>query len=64
VHDEGLLFLAYVRDIESQFVRIHERLAASDHLNPFVTPVGSAVFVVPPGIRHGGWIGQSLLSRV
>jgi deferrochelatase/peroxidase EfeB len=62
VHDEGLLFLAYVRDIENQFVRIQERLAASDRLNSFVTPVGSAVFVVPPGIPHGGWIGQSLFS--
>ena len=64
VHDQGLLFLAYVRDIENQFVAIQERLATNDRLNPFVTPVGSAVFVVPPGSRIGGWIGQSLLSSV
>jgi deferrochelatase/peroxidase EfeB len=60
--DEGLLFLAYVRDVKSQFVAVQERLAAHDRLNAFVTPVGSAVFAVPPGSRPGEWVGQSLFS--
>ncbi len=61
--DEGLLFLAYVRDIERQFVTIQSRLAAHDRLNAFLSPIGSAVFVVPPGSARDQWIGQSLLSR-
>jgi deferrochelatase/peroxidase EfeB len=46
-HDQGLLFLAYVRDVEEQFVVIQRRLSAHDHLNPFVTRIGSAVFANP-----------------
>ncbi|HXW33043.1 MAG TPA: Dyp-type peroxidase [Acidimicrobiales bacterium] len=60
--EEGLLFLAYVKDIDKQFVPIQQRLAEHDRLNPFITPVGSAVFFVPPGCRRGGWIGESLFS--
>ena len=33
VQDEGLLFLAYVKDVEHQFVRIQNRIAAHDRLN-------------------------------
>jgi deferrochelatase/peroxidase EfeB len=64
VNDQGLLFLAYVRDVKRQFVAIQERLAAHDRLNTFLTPVGSAVFVVPSGTHPGDWIGQSLFSHV
>jgi deferrochelatase/peroxidase EfeB len=62
VRDEGLLFLAYVRNIERQFVTIQKQLADHDRLNTFVTPVGSAVFVIPTGTRRKGWVGQSLFS--
>ncbi len=62
IRDEGLLFLAFVRDVERQFVPIQTRLAAHDRLNSFITPVGSAVFAVPPGIRPGGWFGQELFA--
>jgi deferrochelatase/peroxidase EfeB len=61
--DRGLLFLAYVRDVEAQFVAIQQRLATHDRLNAFITPVGSAVFAIPPGVRPGRWIGQGLLSN-
>jgi deferrochelatase/peroxidase EfeB len=37
-------------------------LAAQDRLNSFITHVGSAVFLCPPGARPGGYVGQTLLG--
>jgi deferrochelatase/peroxidase EfeB len=62
IRDSGMLFLAYVRDIEAQFVPIQRQLADSDRMNPFVTHIGTATFAVPPGVGHGTWIGQSLFA--
>ncbi|MCN9243811.1 Dyp-type peroxidase [Streptomyces sp. RY43-2] len=60
--DTGLLFASFQRDIGEQFLPIQRRLAASDLLNQWTTPIGSAVFAVPPGCAPGGWIGESLLG--
>ena len=60
--DAGLVFAAYQRDIAAQFVPIQQRLADKDLLNEWITPIGSAVFAIPPGCAEGGWIGQDLLS--
>jgi dye decolorizing peroxidase len=60
--DAGLIFAAYQRDIARQFVPIQQRLADKDLLNEWITPIGSAVFAVPPGCAEGGWIGQQLLA--
>ncbi|MFE9093277.1 Dyp-type peroxidase [Streptomyces sp. NPDC007264] len=60
--DTGLLFVSYQRDIGEQFLPIQRRLAESDLLNTWTTPVGSAVFAVPPGCAPGGWIGETLLG--
>ncbi|GLX49548.1 peroxidase [Streptomyces hygroscopicus subsp. hygroscopicus] len=60
--DTGLLFASFQRDIGEQFLPIQRNLAASDLLNQWTTPVGSAVFAVPPGCTPGGWIGESLLG--
>ena len=60
--DAGLLFLAYQRDIARQFVPIQRRLAASDALNEYISHVGSAVFVVPPGTRAGEPWARALLD--
>jgi deferrochelatase/peroxidase EfeB len=62
VRDSGMLFLAYVRDIEAQFVPIQRQLADSDRMNPFVTHIGTATFAVPPGVERGGWLGQELFA--
>jgi dye decolorizing peroxidase len=59
--DAGLIFAAYQRDIDRQFLPIQRRLAEADLLNDWVTPIGSAVFAVPPGCGPGGWIGEGLL---
>lgn len=58
--DQGLIFVSYQKDLE-QFVRIQQRLDALDSLNTWTTPIGSAVFLIPPGCEDGGWIGQTLI---
>ncbi|MGI5240071.1 Dyp-type peroxidase [Dactylosporangium sp. CA-139066] len=60
--DAGLIFAAYQRDIGAQFLPIQRNLAEADLLNDWTTPIGSAVFAVPPGCAPGGWIGQGLLD--
>lgn len=62
VSDSGLLFLAYQRDPVSQFVPAQQRLSEADALNPWITPVGSAVFAIPPGAPEGNYLGQQLLE--
>ncbi|GID48614.1 peroxidase [Actinoplanes capillaceus] len=60
--DSGLIFAAYQRDIVEQFVPIQQRLADKDLLNEWITPIGSAVFAIPPGCAEGGWIGEQVLA--
>ncbi|NIJ12097.1 dye decolorizing peroxidase [Saccharomonospora amisosensis] len=60
--DVGLLFASYQASFARQFVPIQRRLAALDALNTWTTPVGSAVFAIPPGCEPGGWIGRTLLE--
>jgi dye decolorizing peroxidase len=60
--DAGLIFAAYQRDIARQFVPIQQRLAEKDLLNEWITPIGSAVFAIPPGCAEGGWIGEQVLA--
>lgn len=62
VVDSGLLFVSYQADLARQFVPVQRRLAGSDLLNAWTTPIGSAVFALPPGCGEDGWIGQGLLS--
>ncbi|WP_436758397.1 Dyp-type peroxidase [Streptosporangium sp. V21-05] len=60
--DSGLLFASYQADVSRQFVPIQRRLAEADLLNEWTTPIGSAVFAIPPGCSPSGWIGDSLLT--
>lgn len=60
--NSGLIFVAFQRDIDRQFLPVQRRLAEFDALNRWTTPIGSAVFVIPPGIPPGGYIGQQLLA--
>lgn len=48
-YDDGLIFMAYMRDPLRQFVPLQQRLATDDALARFTTPIGSAVFAIPPG---------------
>ncbi len=60
--DQGLIFVAYQADIAKQFLPVQQRLAELDLLNTWTTPIGSAVFAIPPGVAEDGWIGDSLLG--
>ncbi|TFH99081.1 Dyp-type peroxidase [Micrococcus lylae] len=60
--ESGLIFVAFQTDLERQFVPVQQSLAESDHLNMWTTPVGSAVFAVPPGCAEGGFVGDVLFS--
>ena len=62
ISDAGLLFASYQADVDAQFVPIQRRLDDLDLLNTWTTPIGSAVFAVPPGCRDGGFIGETLLA--
>ena len=60
VSQSGLLFASFQADVERQYVPIQRRLAELDVLNTWTTPVGSAVFAIPPGCAVGGYVGDSL----
>jgi dye decolorizing peroxidase len=62
VPDAGLIFASYQRDIVEQYVPIQQRLADKDLMNEWITPIGSAVFAVPPGCAEDGWIGERVLA--
>jgi Dyp-type peroxidase family len=60
--DAGLLLLLYQRDPRRQFVPLQRRLAERDALARFTSPVGSAIFAIPPGARPGQPLAHDLLS--
>ncbi|MEY4312581.1 MAG: hypothetical protein RLZZ319_90, partial [Actinomycetota bacterium] len=60
--DVGLLFTAYAQNIAEQFTPVQQALAEFDILNLWTTPIGSSEFVLPPGCREGGYVGETLLG--
>lgn len=62
VSESGLIFVSFQADIDRQFTPMQQRLADLDLLNEWTTPIGSAVFAIPPGCREGGFIGETLLG--
>ncbi|MCP3762864.1 iron uptake transporter deferrochelatase/peroxidase subunit [Domibacillus sp. A3M-37] len=60
--DAGLLFISFQKSIQNQFVPIQTRLAKNDKLNEYTIHRGSAVFACLPGVKKGGWLGETLFS--
>ena len=59
----GLLFIGFMRDLDTQFVPLQTRLAQSDLMNEYVRYIGSAGFAVPPGVPSPDrYIGQELFG--
>ena len=59
----GLFFIAFNRDPRRQFLPIQQRLAVHDRFTvEYPVPRGSAMYAVPPGIRPGGYVGESILA--
>lgn len=63
VSNSGLVFVSYQADIAKQFIPLQQRLDDLDLLNEWTTPIGSAVFLVPPGCAPGGYVGESLFTQ-
>lgn len=61
-YDAGLLFLAYQKDPRTTFIPVNQKLGLSDAMSQFTTHTASATFAIPPGARHGDWIGSTLLG--
>ncbi len=59
--DAGLFFVSFQRDPE-QFTLIQRRLSNSDALNRHILHTASAIFACPPGVRHGGFVGEGLFG--
>ena len=62
VSDSGLLFASFQANVDRQFVPIQKRLDDLDILNQWTTPVGSAVFAIPPGCGPDGFVGEGLFA--
>jgi deferrochelatase/peroxidase EfeB len=55
--DAGLFFIAYQRDPRTGFIPLQHNLATDA-----IAHIGSAVFAVPPGVRRGGYWGETLFA--
>ncbi|MGG3448442.1 iron uptake transporter deferrochelatase/peroxidase subunit [Domibacillus aminovorans] len=58
--DAGLLFISFQKSVSNQFIPIQTRLANKDKLNEYTIHRGSAVFACLPGVKKGGWLGETL----
>ena len=58
----GLLFGALQANVTEQYVPIQRSLDEADLLNVWTTPIGSAVFAIPPGCAEGDYLGMALLE--
>lgn len=58
----GLMFICYQSDPRRQFIPIQRRIAGVDALGLYLTHIGSAIFACPPGAKHGGFVGQELVT--
>ena len=60
--EDGLLFLAFMRDPRRQFVPLQAKLARHDALARHTRHTASAVFAIPPGARPRGFVGETLFG--
>lgn len=57
----GLFFIAFVKD-PGRFAKVHKNMARDDMFIEYLKTTGSAVFLVPPGIKEGQYVGQQLFE--
>ncbi|MCW2756492.1 MAG: peroxidase, partial [Nocardioidaceae bacterium] len=60
--DAGLFFIAFVRNPDKQYIPMQNRLSGQDGLMEYLQHTGSGLFAVPPGVRPGLYLGQSLFA--
>lgn len=59
--ETGLMFICFQKSTQ-QFIDIQNNLGHSDKLNEYITHRGSASFLVLPGVKKGGYIGETLFN--
>jgi deferrochelatase/peroxidase EfeB len=59
--EAGLFFIAFQSDPRKGFIPVQQSLA-TDALNEYIQHVGSGVYACPPGVREGGYWGDTLFG--
>ena len=59
--DMGLLFAAYTKNPANSFIPMQDRIAQSDAMNRWVTTIGSAAYLILPGVSEGEFLGELLI---
>lgn len=57
----GLFFIAFVND-PARFAKVHKNMARDDMFVEYLKTSASSVFIIPPGIADGGYVGQGLFT--
>jgi deferrochelatase/peroxidase EfeB len=60
--DAGLFFVCFNRDTRKQFVPMQQALSSKDKMMEYLQHDGSGHFAVPPGVRQGGYWGETLFA--
>lgn len=60
--DRGLIFAAYTKNAALSFIPMQERLARSDSMNRWLTTIGSAAYLILPGVSEGEFLGQGVVQ--
>jgi deferrochelatase/peroxidase EfeB len=60
--DAGLFFIVYVRDPDTQYIPVQNKLSRDDAMMEYLQHTGSALFAVPPGVPRGGYVGEPLFA--
>ncbi len=59
--DAGLFFVGYVK-APARFAAVHTNMARDDMFVEYLKTTSSSVFLVPPGVADGGYVGQRLFE--
>ncbi|NUT47292.1 MAG: deferrochelatase/peroxidase EfeB [Saccharothrix sp.] len=60
--DAGLFFICFNRDTATQFVPMQQALSTKDRMMEYLEHNGSGHFAIPPGVREGGFWGDTLFA--
>ncbi|MGL6145633.1 MAG: Dyp-type peroxidase, partial [Macrococcoides caseolyticum] len=61
--DAGLLFVSFQKSPD-QFIKIQNMMGRVDRLNEYITHRGTGIFLAFPGIKEGGYIGETLFNHI
>ena len=59
--DAGLIFISFQAELKN-YLDIQAKLNAVDSLNKYTTPVGSALFIIPPGATPDSYLGAGFFN--